>query len=237
MKKLNIALLTIIFTFITTSLFAHAFWMETSSTGTLGKEQVVRIYYGEFVEGERDSVSKWYSNIKDFSLWMVGPDQKKVQLKTAPGANYYEARFTPSVNGTYTLALSHYAEELGGVSRYHFLTTTDVTVGKPAINNIAAVNLLQFQRLGVASAKVNKQLQLKLSLNNVHAINKKVKVFSPNGWTKELTTDANGIISFIPPFPGRYVVEISDQDKTAGEQNGKPYEETWNTASYSMEVI
>jgi uncharacterized GH25 family protein len=235
MKKINFALLTLVFSFITTSLSAHALWMETSANGTPGKEQVVKIYYGEFVEGERDTVSKWYSDIKDFTLWLVGPDQKKVQITSTPGANYYEAKFTPTQNGVYTLAVAHYAKELGGASRYQFLTTTEVTVGKSVVNNVAPVNLLQFQKQGLV--KINKPLQLNLTLNKVNATGKKVKVFSSNGWNKELTTDANGGISFVPPFPGRYVVEISDQDKTAGNHQGKPYTETWNTASYSIEVI
>ncbi len=237
MKKINLVLLTLVFSLITTSLFAHALWIETSPTGTPGKAQTVRIYYGEFVENERDSVSKWYSDIKDFSLWLVGPDQKKVQLKTTPGVNYYEADFTPAQNGTYTLAVSHYAKELGGASRYHFLATTDVTVGKPSTGNIAAVNLLQFQKQGIAPAKLNKQLQIKLSLNQVQSVGKKVQVFSPTGWTRELTTDAHGMVTFNPPFAGRYVVEISDQDKSSGDHHGKPYAETWNTASYSIEII
>jgi uncharacterized GH25 family protein len=237
MKKINLALLTLVFSLITSSLFAHALWIETSSTGIAGKEQSVKIYYGEFVENERDSVSKWYSDIKNFSLWLVGPDQKKIQLKTMPGVNYYEARFTPVQNGKYTLAVSHYAKELGGTSRYNFLATADVTVGKPAGNSAVVVNLVQFQKQENVPAKVNKPLTIQLMLNKVPAIDKTIKVFSPNGWSKELKTDANGRILFVPPFPGRYVTEISDQDKTSGDHDGKPYTETWNTASYCIEVF
>ena len=237
MKKINVLLLTLVLTFITSSLFAHALWIETAATGTIGKEQTVRIYYGEFVENERDSVAKWFSDIKDFGLWLVGPDQKRVQLKTRAGINYYEATFTPTQNGSYTLAVSHYAKELGETSRYHFLASAEVSVGKAGNVSASAVNILQFQKQGAAGlAQVSKPLQVKLFTNGTPAAAKKVHVFSPNGWSKEVTTDASGILSFVPPVAGRYILEISDQDKTAGEQGGKKFEDTWNTASYSVEV-
>jgi hypothetical protein len=236
MKKLNILLLTLSLSFLTSHLFAHALWIETAAKGIIGKEQTVKIYYGEFDEGERDNVTKWYSDIKDFKLWLVGPDQKKIELKTKPGVNYYEATFTPRHNGTYTLAVSHHAKELGGNSRYQFLSTTNVVVGKPVANNITAVNQLQIQNATLGLAQLNQPLQLRLTLNKLHASDKKVAVFTPNGWTKELTTDSKGMFSFVPPFPGRYVIEISDLEKVAGEHYGKPYLETWNTATYSIEV-
>ncbi len=236
MKKWNILILAIAFSFITSNLFAHALWIETAATGSIGKEQTVKIYYGEYVENERDEVSKWYSDIKEFSLWLITPGQEKIQLKTTPGTNYYEARFAPSTNGTYTLAVSHQAKELGGNTRYHFLSTAEVTVGKPVIRNEAAVNPLQIQKTDATPILLNKTVELKAFLNNLKADHKKVSVFSPNGWTKELTTTADGAISFVPPFRGRYVIEISDMEKVAGEHYGKPYEETWKGATYSIEV-
>jgi len=236
MKKWNILLLTLIFSVITNSLFAHALWIETAGAGKIGKEQTVKIYYGEYEDGERDSVIKWYSDLKDLSLWLVTPDQQKIQLTTAPGTNYYEARFTPATNGTYTLAVSHQTRELGENTRYHFLASTDVTVGKPTVNSAVAVNSFQLHKSDVNPTKLNKEIQLKALLDNVNASGKKVSVFSPNGWSKELITDANGVIAFVPPFKGRYVIEISDMDKVAGEHYGKPYQETWKAATYSIEV-
>lgn len=236
MKHWNIIFLTLVISLMTTGVFAHALWIETAATGQIGKEQTVKVYYGEFVEAERDSVAKWYSDVKGLELWLVGPDQKKTLLKTTAGINYYEAKFTPGTTGAYTLAISHQAKDLGGSTKYHFLASADVTVGKAAGKNPAAVNNLQLQKHVVSANQVNKQVQLKAYLNNTDAAGKKVSVFSPNGWAKELTTDKTGMVSFVPPFPGRYVIEISDMDKTAGEHYGKPYQETWKGATYSFEV-
>lgn len=236
MKKWNIVLLTIALCFISSAIFAHALWIETAATGKAGKEQVVRVYYGEYAEGERDSVAKWYSDVKDFELWLVGPDQKKIQLKTVAGVNYFEAKFTPTVNGEYTLAVSHQAKALGGTTKYHFLASTNVLVGAATASAKQTVNALQLNADAIAAAKVNGKVQLTAYLKNAAASGKKVSVFSPKGWTMELTTNSKGEISFTPPFAGRYVIEVQDMDKTAGEHYGKPYQSTWSGATYSFEV-
>ncbi|MES2807455.1 MAG: DUF4198 domain-containing protein [Bacteroidota bacterium] len=234
MKQLKTILLTLLISAITTGTFAHALWIETAGNGQAGKAQTVKVFYGEFVEGERDSVAKWYSDVKDFELWLVGPDSKKVKLETKVGLNFYEANFTPATDGTYTLAVSHKAKELGGKTLYHFLASTNVIVGKAVSGKISAVNPLQLHQTEIA--KLNKAIKFEAYHNNAEAAQKKVSVFSPNGWSKELITDAKGNVVFTPPFAGRYVVEISDTDKTPGQHYGKPYEASWSGATYSFEV-
>ena len=236
MKKWNTIFLTISLCVLSTASFAHALWIETAATGKAGKMQTVKVFYGEYIENERDSVAKWYSDVAAFTLWLVGPDQKRTKLETVAGVNYYEAKFTPALNGKYTLAISHQAKDLGGTTKYHFLATTIVTVGNSTTNSASTVNALQLNAVGTAKAMVNKPLSLKAYLQNAVAAGKKVSVFSPKGWSMELSTNSSGEITFTPPFIGRYVVEVSDMDKAAGEHYGKPYQATWSGATYSFEV-
>lgn len=77
MKKIKIIVTVLLLSLSSSAAFAHALWIETTSKGKLGQKHVVKVFYGEFVAGERDSVAKWYSDVKDCSLWLVGPDQKK----------------------------------------------------------------------------------------------------------------------------------------------------------------
>ena len=121
MKNIKIIVTALLLILASNATFAHALWIETASSGKLGQKHAVKVFYGEFVANERDSVAKWYSDVKDFSLWLVGPDQKKVQLSLTPGTNYIETSFTPEQNGGYTLLISHEAKELGGATKYHFL--------------------------------------------------------------------------------------------------------------------
>ena len=84
MKNIKTILTALLLLFASNATFAHALWIETASSGKLGQKHAVKVFYGEFVANERDSVAKWYSDVKDFSLWLVGPDQKKVQLSLTP---------------------------------------------------------------------------------------------------------------------------------------------------------
>lgn len=236
MKKIKFLVLTLFLSLATNSIFAHALWIETAVTGKAGQKQTVKVFYGEYVANERDSVSKWYSDVKELTLWLVGPDQKKTQLVLTPGLNFYESSFTPDQNGAYTLVVSHEARELGGTTKYHFLASADVSVGKvlPVITQNS--NVLKLHVDDFSTAKVNKALKLQAFLNNAAVKGKTVSVFSPNGWSKELTTDNNGTAEFTPLWAGRYVVEVSDTDKTAGQHYGKDYKATWKGATYSFEI-
>ncbi|HKG05880.1 MAG TPA: DUF4198 domain-containing protein [Pedobacter sp.] len=236
MKKITFLALTLLLSFVTTSIFAHALWIETASTGKVGQKQTVKVFYGEYVANERDSVTKWYSDVKEFSLWLVGPDQKKTQLTLTPGVNYFEGSFTPEKNGAYTVAVSHEAKELGGTTKYHFLSSADVTVGKVLPAATQNPNVLKLHVDDVSAAKVNKSVKLKAFLKDAAAKGKTVSVFSPNGWSKELIADENGIVEFTPLWAGRYVLEVSDMDKTPGQHHGKDFKATWKGATYSFEI-
>ncbi|EOR93582.1 hypothetical protein ADIARSV_3295 [Arcticibacter svalbardensis MN12-7] len=236
MKNIKIMMLIFLLSFVSNSIFAHALWIETKSTGNVGQKQVVKVFYGEFVSNERDSVDKWYSDVNEFSLWLVGPDQKKTQIAVVPGVNFFEGAFTPVQSGAYTVMVSHEAKELGGLTKYHFLSSANIVVGKVLPTATQNTNVLKLHVDAVLTAKVNKMVQVKSFLNDQVAKGKTVAVFTPSGWSKELKTNDYGVVEFEPLWAGRYVIEISDMDKTAGKHHGKDFNATWRGATYSFEV-
>ena len=163
MKKLAFLTLSILFCFITTNLSAHALWIETGAAGKIGQQQTVKVYYGEYAANERENVSKWYSDVKEFTLWLVGPDQQRTQLKLTADSNSFTSSFTPDKNGLYALEVSHEAKELGGTTKYHFLASTNVTVGKPT-SAAATTNVLSLKLDNASPAKVNQTVKLTASL-------------------------------------------------------------------------
>lgn len=230
-------LLALLLTLGTSQLFAHALWIETASTGKAGQPQQVKVYYGEYVSNERDETAKWYSDVKDFTLWLTAPGKEKIKLSTTPGSNFYAASFTPDGDGLYVLTVSHEAKELGGTTKYEFLSTAIVSVGKPAaIDHSSIPASLTAYTLEAKKYKVNAPVQLKAVLNGKPLVQKKVSVFSPEGWSKEMTTDENGVITFNPIWPGRYVLEVSTHEKNSGDHHGKAYTAAWQGATSSFEV-
>lgn len=234
MKSLLLALLL---TLGTSQLFAHALWIETAASGKAGQAQEVKVYYGEYASNEREETEKWYSDVKEFTLWLTAPGKEKIKLTTTPGANFYSSKFTPEGDGHYVLTVSHEAKELGGTTKYEFLSTAIVTVGKPGLVDHAAIPAsLKLYTTEAKTYKTNTPVQIKATANGKPLAKTAVSVFSPEGWTKEVTTDENGLITFSPIWPGRYVLEVSAKEKTEGTHHGKAYTAAWQGATSSFVV-
>ena len=72
--------------------YAHALWIETNPAGIKGKPQEVKIYFGEYSNNDITLAAKWFSDLKDFSLLVIGPDKKETRLSATPRGNYYSAQ-------------------------------------------------------------------------------------------------------------------------------------------------
>lgn len=238
MKHLKSFLLTLAGICLGGSLFAHGLWIETKAAGKVGQAQEVKLFYGEYAQNERDETAKWYSDVKELTLWLIGPDQKKVKLPTTLGDNVAMASFTPEANGQYTLVVSHPAKDLGGKTKYHFLTSTTIQVGKAAavVNGDLISNELKIYPSVATVYQVKKPVKLKAVHDGELKAGATVSVFSPSGWSQTLITGKDGEIAFTPEWPGRYVVEVTDFKNTKGEHHGQAYESSWLGSTYSFEV-
>ncbi|MGV3705500.1 MAG: DUF4198 domain-containing protein [Arcticibacter sp.] len=237
MKNLRSFLLLLLFSTGTVQLFAHALWIETPGTGKKGQPQEVKIFYGEYASNEREQLSEWYSDVKEFTLWLTAPGKEKVQLSKTPGADFYSASFIPEQDGVYLLTVSHVAKDLGGTTKYEFSSVAAVAVGKTSVVDHRSIpNTINVLAGEARTYKMNATVQLKAVLNGQPLANKPVSVFSPEGWSKEFITDANGHVAFTPLWPGRYVLELSNFEKTTGTHNGQTYTAAWQGATSSLEV-
>lgn len=216
---------------------AHALWIEAKTVGKAGQAVGVKIYYGEYASNEREDISKWYSDVKNFSLWLTAPGKEKIKLATVAGSNFYQTSFTPEKDGLYVLTVSHEAEELGGTTKYTFSSVATVNVGKTSVVDQSSLpNSLKVTVNEAKVYRVNAPVNFKAVVDGKPWANKNVSVFTPEGWSKEFKTDENGNIAFKPIWPGRYVLEVSNYEKTSGEHNGKKYEAVWQGATSSFEV-
>lgn len=60
----------------------------------------------------------------------------------------------------------------------------------------------------------------------------KVVLVTQSGWAKEATTDENGQVRFDMPWKGRYVAEVSINERSAGERKGPAGVEKYDAVSY-----
>jgi uncharacterized GH25 family protein len=219
------------------SAFAHALWIQTASVGKVGQKQTIRITYAE--PGDKpEKIGDWYSDVKDFELWLTGPDKQRVKLATTGSADFYAAEFTPDKEGVYTLTIGHSAKELGGTTVYQFNSSALVTVGKSTLKNEALINGNELNVFADAGAthKVNQPLNLKGLFKKETIENLHITVFSPSGWSKTIATDKNGVAEFVPLWPGQYFVEASKNWKEEGKHHDKEYKGFWRCATTLLEV-
>lgn len=238
MKTLTSFFLFVAFVSTTFHASAHALWIETIPIGKTGQAHTVKLFFGEYAEGELEPLSNWHSDLKDLELWLTKPDGSKEKLTVTPDSNFLHTSFVPSANGVYILSTAHKLGDLNGTTQLEFLAQTAVNVGK-ADGNLEA--LLGNQELTVfpqstAKWKVNKPAKLK-ALHKGGALNEGVAtVLSPAGWSKGIPLGADGTVEFIPLWPGTYVVEVSHYEKTTGKNKGNSYEALWQGATYTIYV-
>ncbi|MFT3705842.1 MAG: hypothetical protein QM802_25960 [Agriterribacter sp.] len=230
MKKMLCSIFLLSLTF---NIYAHALWIETNATGKKGQQQEVKIFYGEYAEFSPEKLKDWYSDVKEFTLWLVNPDGQKTKMITTPQDDHYTAAFTPDKDGVYTLQVSHSAKDLGRTTIYQFNTSATVAVGKSDQADIKNnTNPLKFQ---LKTGKGNEPVTIQAFYKDAASEKMSVTVFSPNGWTKQLE-GKNGTVVFTPAWKGKYMIEVSRSDDEKGEHYGKEYTGIWRCATYLVEI-
>lgn len=238
MKRIPIILFALFF-LNAGNLLAHALWIETYGPAQKGVKQTVKVFWGEFEENEHDPVDKWFSDIRDFKLFVTGPDGKKAPLATVQQADHFLAEFTPEEEGVYLFTISHDARDLGGTTKLQYNSVAVIKIGKSAKGNEAGFNTDQLRIWSDAatSYKLNRPVSLDIFQKGIQAEKVHVSVFSPSGWKKDFQTDANGNVTFSPLWPGRYQAEASSYSgEEAGEHNGKAHKAVRRTATYTFDV-
>jgi uncharacterized GH25 family protein len=219
-------------------LFAHAHWIETKTTGTKGKAQEISVYFGEFSDNDITASAKWFSDLKDFSLVVISPSKKETKLSATALENKYQAFFTPDEDGVYTIVMHHTVKDVYGTMKLDYNSSATVTVGNAAKGNEATVNtnIISVFSKDVTAAKQKTKINVNALYEGKEAKEQKIKVIAPNGWEKELWSNDKGEISFTPLWSGNYMVEFAYTEKSAGEHNGKKYDEIWKMATYLISV-
>lgn len=219
MKKIILSLILVLSVFFAS---AHAVWIETNAKGIKNKAQEVSVFLGEFAENERDSVAKWFSNMKEVKLFVSGPGISNQEIKLSEAGNHLAGNFTPTADGVYTLSISHTVADVYGETKIEYYATAVVAVGKEVSSTVAGTTLDVVPSLEIAKAK--QPVSLKVVFDKQPAAAAKVMIISPEGWEKTLKSNEKGEVNFLPIQTGTHMLEAVKNDKTAsGTHNGKSY--------------
>lgn len=223
-----------LFTFGSIGLFAHALWIQTAAIAVKGQKHVVEILWSEDGKNELMPIDKWFSDMKDFTLFLTGPDGTKQQIHVTAGKDRYTAYFTPDKDGVYVLSIAHTAKDFGD-ARLDYNAEATVTVGKVSAGiGIPSIdNELKLTGDFRNSYKKGKIISLTYLLKNVPKEKIQVEVFAPGGWSKTFETDADGSIELPLLWSGRYAVEaVYYVEDEPGSFNDKAYKATRRCLTY-----
>ncbi|HYH55728.1 MAG TPA: DUF4198 domain-containing protein [Anseongella sp.] len=217
-----------------TQVFAHALWIETSAQGKSGKEHALKVFYGEPGAGSPDKIADWWSDVGSFSLWLIKPDGSREQLEVSPEGDHFSAVFTPETEGVYLLSVAHAVKEIADGTQYEFNASARVSVGKaaPGSGNPESANVLDLCYDLAVQPKVNRSVRISGLYQQQPAAEGYITVFSPAGWSKQLKADASGSVTFVPEWPGSYIIETGKGEKVSGQ----PHENLYRIAAIQFEV-
>lgn len=235
--KTQLILLITLLTSLSAS--AHYLWLETESQGVLGKEQTVRVHYGEYTYGVVEQVAgEGFPLVANFQLWLIGPDGSKTVLETETAKDHYSAHFIPTVPGTYTIALNNnqidvldYTQYNFGIFKTHYHATASVQVGeKTNLSAPANPEGLTVNKISPEGADVRLQVLYK----GEPLEGNEVSVYVADLWSKTLETDSEGTVSFNLPWETKYIVETTIKEEVPGNYRGRDYQFIWHCATFCI---
>jgi uncharacterized GH25 family protein len=233
----KIVLLMVISLALTLSASAHYIWIELVPVSTPGKLQEVKIYYGEYNEGVREVKGGRLEELDGIVAWVIDPDGSKTKLPISIEDKYFKTSFTPDKEGSYRIIAVNTVRQVVdwsksdiGIVKPTYCTTKEFSIGKSsALQNASGESDLIIAR---ADAK-NSFL---VSFKGQPLVNAKVFFHAPNEWSKELSTDKNGIATFNPLWNGLYIIECIYPEKSPGNFQGKDYQLIRHRATMTFDV-
>ncbi len=236
---------------------AHFVWIETDPRGAPGKSQEVRVYFGEPHEFLREEAGGRLDQHDTLRAWVVDPKGEKSPLTLKKEQNRFSGTFTPRRVGRHNVIVTSDGHEVMDLTPY------DRGLAKPLFYARAQFLAFESGRLseredevkelldydivpvtkgldplaGSIVARPGGEVALRLVSKGQPVARKRLQVFGPNGWVRELQpTDSWGVTTFVPLWTGRYVVVFDKEEKAAGDFGGKRYEAVSQRASFSLLV-
>ncbi|UII26943.1 DUF4198 domain-containing protein [Fulvivirga maritima] len=241
MKAHKLILLLLLIT--SQSACAHYLWVETNETGIKGQKQEVKVHFGEYTYGLiEDPNGENFAGVKNFELWVVAPSGKKQAIKTSAKEDAFIGSFTPDENGVYTVVLNNkeidvidYTKYDFGIFRTHYHSTAKVIVGGEVKSSASTNDTgLAIVNLSTEKAKENAEVSLQVLYKGEPLNKQEVDIYIADLWSKKLTTNEEGIVTFKLPWATKYTVETTKKEETPGTYKGKDFEFIWHCATYCI---
>ncbi|MCE7053965.1 DUF4198 domain-containing protein [Algoriphagus sp. AGSA1] len=225
--KFKSAYLTMMLFMLVIGAQAHALWIHTSSKSEIGQVHPYKIYYADYHENAIEPVEKWYSDVKEFELWLVSPSGKKTKLEPTATEEYFEGSFIPEESGEYRMQISHTADPETGKTSYQFNAYAQIWVGKGKAPSPPESDL--------ALVRKAKSDELQVLYKGKSLSHGELAVLGPDAETQELKTGKKGKVKASLEIKGTYFVEATHTEKLSdNEPSG--LKAIWRCATQAIEI-
>lgn len=235
---------------------AHFLWFETPQRVAPGENVMIKIYYGEYHENQREIRGGRLDERKGTTLQMLSPSGEDLQSLPLEGkTRYFQSTLPVDETGLYDLVATDTTNPVVDWRKF------DIGIVRPLF--YARSWLLSFQEGGVSERvrmpkavldldilpvtrhlnvgsgtfgpEVGEEVIFRVLFKEKPLIERsKISIYATNGWLWEGRIDSAGIGRFTPLWPGRYVVEVIYLEKNPGEFEGKAYEAIRHRATLSL---
>ena len=224
--KIKSFCLTVILFMLVIGVKAHALWIHTSSTSEIGMKHPYKVYYADYHENAIEPVAKWYSDVKEFELWLISPSGKKTKLEPTATEEYFEGSFTPEEEGEYRMQISHTADPGDSKTAYQFNAFAQIWVGKGKAPALPKTDL--------ALVRNAKSTDLKVFYKGNALPEADIVILGPDAVSQELKTGKKGKTSVQLDTKGLYFAEATHTEKLP-ENDPSGLQAIWRCATQAIE--
>lgn len=235
---------------------AHFVWLEADATAPAESGQPVKLYFGEYAEFLHEERGGRLDAIDGVTLRVQDSKRGKTDVPLTKQVNHFAGAISSCLPGRNAVVAEQTKapvqdlrkHDLGIVKPMFYARTYFVCLEEGRVNEHErdqstplALDLIPLTTgMNLASSRVTSvpgsEIVVKALFNGQRLPGTQVMVHAPNGWDKELKTDAEGIVSFTPLWPGRYVLEMIHVEKTPGEFQGASYEALRHRSTLALHV-
>lgn len=199
---------------------AHQIWLEQTP-------KAASLYFGEYDRNQREISPGLLDKITQQTATLAGAKGEKSLTSTRTNNAIVFSAHAAKNETIFTEDANH------PVSEYK---NGDATVRFARILGARLVtsNQPQEPKLTLDLVPTGKQGEFKIFYKGQAQPKTKVGLIAQSGWTREATSDEQGVVKFDLPWQGTYVMEVRYVDKTPGERAGKPYDFTNHMTTLSI---
>ncbi len=235
---------------------AHFVWVEAEATAPAETGQPIKVYFGEYSEFLREEHGGRLDSIDGVTLRVQDPKRGKTDVPLTKQVNHFAGALSSCLPGRNAVVAEQAKapvqdlrkHDLGIVkpmfyARTYFVCLEDGRVNEHDRDQSAPLDLDLIPLttgLNLATGRMSHvpggEIVVKALFRGKVLPGTQVLVHAPIGWDKELKTDADGMVSFTPLWPGRYVLEMIHVEKTPGEFEGAAYEALRHRSTLALPV-